>query len=122
LRRPELKDRGSLNESLIWAYARKIEVGAMNVKPQAAENLSPRLKAALRLWYQGDALDTFFPRATLYRYRRQILEATGVDILLPRVEQTDAAASTLLSLDELEARQVEAVPDRIQRSLFGSAS
>jgi hypothetical protein len=122
LRRPELKDRGTLNESLIWAYAQKIEVGAMKVKPQAAESLPPRAKAALQVWYDGHALESFFPRRTLYRYRREILDATGVDILLPRAEQTDAAASTLLSLDELQAREVRAVPDRIQRSLFGSAS
>jgi hypothetical protein len=122
LRRPELKDREGLEESLIWTYARKVEVGAMRVTQHAAETLSSRTKAALQLWYQGNALESFYPRATLYRYRREIIDATGVDILLPRVEQSDAAASTLLSLDELQAREVKVVPERIQRSLFGAAT
>jgi hypothetical protein len=122
LRRPELKDIGTLSESLIWTYAHKIEVGAMKVKEHAAENLSPRSKAALQLWYQGNALEVFFPKTTLYRYRSEILKLTGVDVLLPRAEQSEGGEATLLSLDELQSREVRVVPERIQRSLFGAAS
>jgi hypothetical protein len=120
LRRPELVDRGSLSEALIWEYMAKIEVGAMQTSEMAAESLSPRLKATLQLWYNGHALESFFPRRTLYRYRKQILDGTGVDILLPRVEQKPDAQLTLLSLDELQALEVRSVPSRIQGSLFGA--
>jgi hypothetical protein len=74
----------------------------------------------LQLWLDGHALETFYARSTLYRYRRQILEGTAIDILLPRVEQDSVAQQTLLSLDELQAREVRTVPARIQGSLFGA--
>jgi hypothetical protein len=60
------------------------------------------------------------PARTLYRYRKEILEVTGIDIVLPYVEQSSGAGPVLLGMDELFKREVKDVPARIQRSLFGA--
>jgi II/X family phage/plasmid replication protein len=44
------------------------------------EELPPRLKAVYQLWQEGHDLRTIYPRATYYRYRRE-LKDHGVDIL-----------------------------------------
>lgn len=121
LRRPELKTRGTLTEAVVWEYAGKVEVAAMREKAHADLNLRPAVKAALQLWYNGTAMESFYPRRTLYRYRKEILGETGIDILLPRVDQSTEAQAALLSFDELREREVRNVPERIQRSLFGAS-
>jgi hypothetical protein len=120
LRRPELKDRGTLNEAIIWEFFRKIEVSAMVNSTHAPESLRPNVRAALQLWYTGTDLSATYPRASLYRYRKAILDATGIDVLLPMVKQSESAQPALLSLEDLRAREVTTTPARIQRSLFGA--
>lgn len=120
LRRPELKDRGTLSEEIIWEFGHRVEVSAVSMKEQAPESLRGHVRAALQLWYTGTDLTSMYSTATVYRYRKEILEHTGVDILLPRVEQTLEAEKVLLGFDELRAREVKSIPDRIQRSLFGA--
>lgn len=120
LRRPELKDRGTLDESIIWEFFKKIEVSEMVMKSEAPEGLRSPVKAAFQLWLDGKDLACFFPRRTLYKYRREILDQTGVDVLLPMVQQPDSAGPTLLSVEELRSREVKNAPDRVQRSLFGA--
>jgi hypothetical protein len=123
LRRPELKDRGTLDESIIWEFFSKLEVSVMAPKREPVDaKLRPPVKLALRAWYNGSDLTCDLPRATLYKWRREIIDETGIDVLLPRVEQAPGAAPALLGLDELRAREVKEVPARIQRSLFGSGS
>ena len=120
LRRPELKDRGTLNESIIWEFVKRLEVSDMAPKEEPNASLRPNVQAALRLWYEGTEVSSFYPRATAYRYRRDILNATGIDVFLPRAEQPTHAERALVSLDELHELEVRDVPARIQRSLFGS--
>lgn len=120
LRRPELKDRGTLDESIIWEFFSKLEVSTMAPKQEPDAKLRPAVRLALRAWYDGTELASMLPRATLYRYRREILKDTGIDVLLPRATQAPGAADALIGLDELRAREVKDVPDRIQRSLFGA--
>jgi hypothetical protein len=123
LRRPELKDRGTLSEAIIWEYMSKIiEVPNMHAsKNYAPENLRPFVKLALESWYNGGDLKSTLPHRTFYKYRKEILEETGIDVLLPRVDQSDGAEKVLLGLDELRRREVLEIPARIQRSLFGAA-
>jgi hypothetical protein len=81
--------------------------------------LGPKL--ALGAWYMGTDVKTFIPsRATFHRYRKLILETTGIDVALPYVAQDSAAGPVLLGMDELFKREVKEVPERIQRSLFGA--
>jgi hypothetical protein len=77
-------------------------------------------RLALESWYNGGDLKSTLPKVTFYRYRKEILEETGIDVLMPRAAQAPEAAPALLGLDELQAREVKDVPARIQRSLFGA--
>ena len=120
LRRPELKGRGSLDESVIWEYFSKLEIHPMKSRLYAPEDLRYPLRLVLESWYGGGDPKSMLPRRTLYRYRKELLELTGVDILLPYREQGPGAQKTLLVMDELRAREVKDVPERIQRSLFGA--
>jgi len=122
LRRPELKDRGTLDESIIWEFFGKLELNTMKVNTyaEAKSVLSTGMKASLALWYSGTDLKCFFPRKTFYRHRKEILAVTGIDVARPYVDQSAAAASVLLGMDELFKREVKEVPARIQRSLFGA--
>lgn len=122
LRRPELKDRSSLLESVIWEFFAKLEVHEMREKAYSPDiELPARLRMALDCWYNGADLKCTLPSKTFYRYRKQILEATGIDLLMPRAAQAEGATAALLGLDELQRREVKDIPARIQRSLFGAA-
>ena len=92
----------------------------MAPKHEPDASLRPPVKLALGAWYEGRDLAVYLPRRTLYKYRREILDATGIDVLLPRVSQPQSAQASLLSLDELRAKEVKEIPDSVQRSLFGA--
>lgn len=125
LRRPELKERGTLTEAVIWEFFARLELHTMAVRDyvDAKAKLSVPCKLALQAWYDGVDVKSFIPsRTTLWRYRKQILEAAGVDVTLPRSSQLPTAMPVLLGMDELQAREVKNVPARIQRSLFGAGT
>jgi hypothetical protein len=123
LRRPELKHRGSLDESVIWEFFSKLEMHTMGVRDyvDAKAKLSLPCKFALQAWYDGVDLKSFYPsRVTLWRHRKQILEVMGIDVTLPRAAQSTDSAKVLIGMDELQRREVKDVPSVIQRSLFGA--
>jgi hypothetical protein len=107
---------------VIWEYFSKLELNTMRVSTysEAKAILPTKMKLALGLWYAGTDLKVMLPARTLYRYRKEILEVTGIDIVLPYVEQSSGAGPVLLGMDELFKREVKDVPARIQRSLFGA--
>lgn len=122
LRRPELKVHGGLDERIIWDYAHRLEVPTMKAVAKLSEaDLRPAQRGALQLWADGRDLTRYYSRATLYRHRRAILDQVGVDVTMDAQAQLTAADTVLLSIDELQRREVLQVPDRIQRSLFGAA-
>lgn len=47
------------------------------------DNLPPKMLPVIGAWRTGMDLRACYPKNTFYRYRRQILEAVGVDICLP---------------------------------------
>lgn len=59
------------------------------------QDLPGRLRAAVALWRTGEDLRAFYPKKTYYRYRRQIMDATGIDISAPppRSEQSTGHAA-----------------------------
>lgn len=121
LRRPELKDRGTLDESIIWEFMEKLEVHEMKSHaPLEGVSLRPAVKAALMLWYDGKDLASVFPRRTFYRYRKEIIEAVGVDISNTAVEQGKQSKKVLMELEELRRREVKDFPEKINRTLFGA--
>lgn len=122
LRRPELKDRGTLSESIIQEFFAKLEMHIMRVKTyaEAKKILPTKIKLALAAWSTGTDLKCFLPRMTFYRYRKEVLDVTGIDLALPVASQPADAAPCLLGIEELFANEVRDVPSRIQRSLFGA--
>lgn len=120
LRRPELKERGSLDESIIWEFFKRVEMHTMQLKPISAVKLRTPVMFALESWYGGTDLKVRLPHRTLYKYRKEILLETGIDILLPANAQSNVAQPVLLGLDELRRREVVNIPASIQRSLFGA--
>jgi hypothetical protein len=122
LRRPELKDRGTLSESLIWDFFGKLELHTMkaNTYSEAKSVLPTGMKLTLGMWYQGTDMRCFLPERTFYRHRKEILDVTGIDITRPYADQSPSATSVLLGMDELFKREVKEIPASIQRSLFGA--
>jgi hypothetical protein len=122
LRRPELKDRGTLSEAVIWEFFSKLELNTMRVNSytEAKARLPMKMKVVLALWHGGTDMKTFLPERTFRRHRKEILAVTGIDLALPAAQQSCEAAPVLLGMDELLKREVKDVPQRIQRSLFGA--
>jgi hypothetical protein len=121
LKRPELQDRGTLNESVIWEYLARLEIPTMRESVRVDNlDLQPSVKAALQLWADGHDLFCIYPTRTAYRYRRTILDQVGFDVTMSASEQIKADPDALLGLEELQRREVLTVPDKIQRSLFGA--
>jgi hypothetical protein len=117
LRTPELKEKGTLNESLIWDYMNRIEVGIMKkdiVKP----NLKPAVMWCLTAWLRGEDVRMSFPRKTYYRYRSIIKDEVGVDISLPCTGQEKIIERKQFDLDYLKANEVKNVPNHLQGYLF----
>lgn len=122
LKRPELRHCGTLDEAIIWEFVNRLEVSQMAAKTEPDVKLRGPVKLALGAWYDGRDLAVTLAHATFYRYRRQILDATGIDVSLPRKEQDPEADRALIRLDELREREVKVgeASSRIQRSLFGA--
>jgi hypothetical protein len=121
LRRPELKDRGRLSERVIWEYAHRLEVPTMKEARRIEDvELRPAVRMALQAWLDGHDLTALLPGRTFRKYRAEIRDAVGVDISADARAQVEADGNVLLSIEELEAREVVKIPERIQRSLFGS--
>jgi hypothetical protein len=82
----------------LWEqYFGKIEfnrnVEAM--KPDLIEHqLKPRYQATLALWRTGQDLRDIYPKNTFYRYRREIMESTGIDIASPPPPDIEAKTGT----------------------------
>jgi len=119
LRRPELKDRGTLDEGLVWEYFEKIGVGVMKMDVSSQRpNLKAAVENVLTLWLGGADMRSRLPQATFYRYRRIIMEEVGVDISLDRHTQDKAIERVKFDLDYLKAHEVKNVPKHLQGWLF----
>lgn len=84
----KLGDLGDLDPLTVWqtyfdriTWNRNAEASAM--ADIVESDLSPRLRGVLALWRQGDDLRRVYSRPSFYRYRRELLEAIGVDIAAP---------------------------------------
>ena len=122
LHRKELKDRGTLDESLIWEFFERIEVGIM--KDDIGKAVS-KLRLPVRLIYQSwlDGHDVslatgMYKRATFYKYRKEILAATGQDISLPPVKEGGSVKREQFSTDYLKAHEETEVPEQLRKYLY----
>lgn len=124
LRTKELKNLG-LYEGKGWTLERPLELfreylSRMQITKQLceaveeAETLSIGLRRTLTEWKRGGDLRATMNRQTLYRHRRQILDATGIDIATePQVEPPTIPIRKLL----IEDFQPEANPSWADRMI-----
>jgi len=128
LHRPELKDRGTLDENesgteeglIIWQYFSKIEVGVMKKDAdQGKQKLRPPVKAIYELWLAGHDVTPaagYCKRATFYKFRKEIQELTGQDIsLLTPEKETPAGAREQLEIDYLKEHEEKEIPADLKR-------
>ncbi len=122
LRGPELKSRGTLDESVIWEYMERIEVGIMKESFSATGTLDPDLPRGVRLtfqdWMLGVDVRQTLPRRTFYRHRRAILDRSGLDIA--NTFERDTAEREVFDLGYLMRHEVhdEDLPLPLQGLLF----
>jgi hypothetical protein len=122
LRRPELKDRGTLTEEILWEFYGKVVIGVqkdlMDIDKGVAQfDLPTNVKVVLINWLDGRDVTTILPRRTFYKYRRLILDVVGVDISLTRRDEIPQLERIGFDVDYLRSRVVRA-PKDLQMSLF----
>jgi hypothetical protein len=108
----------ALSESLIWDYFSRVEVGVMKTEqvPGRKPNLKPAVDLAFTVWLSGGDVFHRLPRRTFYRYRRIILDETGLDISnAPDEKQIERQN---FDIDWLREHEVDNVPDYLQGYLF----
>jgi II/X family phage/plasmid replication protein len=119
LRRMELKDRGTLDESLVWEFFDRIEVGVMKASKDGFESkvdLSRSVQLTLSCWIGGEDVRHSMPRRTFYDHRRKILDVLGLDISLKyRKKQAEAM---VFDLEYLRAHEIKLLPAQMQGLLF----
>jgi len=127
LRRPELKDRGTLDESLIWEFMQRVEVGIMKTVEIEGANLPRQVRDTFRLWLSGFDVKSDRPIRTFYWQRKKILEEIGIDISLSPTEQMKKLEDSgfdrnLFDIEVLKSRVVDEreYPEDLRKSLFGS--
>lgn len=118
------------DDVLLWRYWDKLTMGTKHDSDLLPGILPPRLVLVVDAWRSGLDLrhgTRALPKRTFYRYRREIKEATGLDISVPRAGADalpeavpDLSSATLAPLvDEGEVRgpgvDFVLVPARPQR-------
>jgi len=93
LRSPELKnitlENGCnwSNELIINTYSNYIGKLTMPTQIETTtsdyEDLPPRMIGIIESWKKGTSIKDILPKATFYRYRRDIINDTGIDISTP---------------------------------------
>jgi Phage replication protein CRI len=114
LRRPELKNRGTLSEAVVWEFYKRLVIGVGETEQLdarlAESGLSWQLQDTLELWLEGKDVRRRMPRTTLWRYRRLVMDRFGVDISLPRADQWEDIAAVGFDVEYLKAREVKTYP------------
>ena len=119
LRTPELQNKGTLDESLIWEYLNNLTVSKMKVQETEKKKI-PNLPRGVILsfvqWQSGGDMPTLLPHNTFYRHRRMILAQTGIDISMSCTPEV--LKSTDIDQDWLKAHQIKDIPSMFQGLLF----
>jgi II/X family phage/plasmid replication protein len=69
--------------------------------------LPARLVAPVQLWREGHDLKAMYPRATWYRYRKEILAAISLDISLQVPSKVDPPSNVVPLMQVLEAKPMD---------------
>lgn len=119
LRTPELKDKGTLNESIIWEYMNRIGVSNMSIeieKHGRIPKLPRNVEYTFTQWLQGIDVRFVMPRQTLYRHRQLIKSETGIDVAIPR--DNEPLERLEIDMEWLKAHEELEVPSQLQGYLF----
>lgn len=124
LRRPELKERGTLSEDLVWEFFERIEIGVQKVdinkmdKKELREKMLPAIENTLDMWLAGFDMKVRLPERTFYHYRRIILNEVGVDISLDRHDQEEKVDRVKFDIEYLKENEIKSVPGELKKLLF----
>ena len=119
----ELRDRGTLDESLIWEFFNRLEIGVMKDDIDVnIPNLKPSTRKIYLLWRDGHDVSPasgLCKRSMFYRYRSEIMKATGQDISLPPIkEKPQTGAREQFNTDYLKAKEETTIPPSLQKHLY----
>lgn len=129
----ELADRGTLYEYerseppdeddlILWQYFDKITWGVMKMKAdEGIEKLRPSVRMLYKLWLTGADVSSnsgLIKRAAFYKYRKEIIEATGQDISLSPPKEKPAKDARLKTEKQylMDHEELE-VPDDLKEHL-----
>jgi len=121
LRGPELKKRGTLDESLIWEFFKRIGVSVMKTSlsgSQIKTELPMIVQFTLSRWMGGEDVRHSLPKSTFFRHRRRILDELGLDIS-SKYEKKSAEA-VVFDLEYLKSHEIKLLPSQLQGLLFKS--
>lgn len=122
LRTPELVNRGTLEESLIWEYMHKINIGVVKMQKiltdnQQVERLPRTIQTTFDHWLAGKDVRFELSKPTFYRHRKAIMDITGLDISLS-VPEKQTLDSLKFDIDYLVANEIKDIPSLFQGRLF----
>jgi len=119
LRTPELKDKDTLDESILWDYFQRIQIGVLEMdRLRDIEKLPRGTQLCLLKWYNDGDVKNIYKRRTFYYHRRIILEEMGVDISISPQEQQSILKRVKYDGKYLMEHEVKKVPGFLQGWLF----
>lgn len=121
LRRLELKDRGTLDESIVWEFMDKVQIGVGKIElDDNVDMLNGIVGYTFSKWLDGIDVRHELTRRTFYRHRNIILDKTGFDISLePQKKQLKRVN---YDIDFLKSHEVKVIPGFLERYNFDPGS
>lgn len=120
LRGLELADNPDLSEDTFWKYFDRLQIGVWDMaRLKNVDQLPLSSIGVFWQWYSGDCGRSICKSIpTFYRHRRIILNALGVDIDVPRVNQEQVLEHVKFCGHDLRAREVKAIPDILRNHVY----
>lgn len=78
--------------------------------PDAVQALPARLIAVYHLWKEGHDLKAMYPKATFYKYRKQLQDAADIDIAIVQGDRKEPAPNVIDFRRILRPERCEQVP------------
>lgn len=123
LRRPEMQRLNvagfDMTDELVWHYLTLIKGGTakMDINTKRPQ-LRSHVEACLYTWVAGRDVKHIYPKATFYKFRKEILDKTGLDISLP--PSPEQFKKTTIDINYLRAHEKQNVdlPEGLQAFLW----
>lgn len=126
LRTPELKDKGTLTDDLVWEYMNKLEFGVMKEVSdmRKLEELPRPVQMTFMMWKGGTDVRFKLPKATFYRHRQLIKKVIGeqFDIALPVPDDFEKQAKIVnFDISWLKEHEIKVPAELMTADLFDPA-